>query len=357
MTTPSTLLFTGFPGWFGNRCLELITNPSNNGTSVPEWKKIILIVHPPRLQEAKALVEQLDLRSRFQIELIPLDISDRTACEAQKWSFTECDLVHAAGIIHPKSTPQFQQINVRGTENVLKIAERHGVQRAVLISSNSPCGGNPTPTHRFTPSSPYVPYMGYGKSKMQGEEIARHWSATQSVPLTILRPCWFFGPHQPERQARFFHMILEGKAPLVAGGQYMRSITYVDDLCQSVFRAFSVPHHGQRTYWVALEEPSSFKNIIETTRDVLQKEFKWQPIKRHLPLPGFAATIAQGMDACLQSVGLYQQELHVLGELGMHITCSIEDTKRDLGFIPTPNLYTAIHQSLAWGLAHGQSFK
>lgn len=354
MPSPSTLLLSGFPGWFGNRYLELIANPADHSTPMPKWKRIVLLVHPPRLKEAEELVERLGLRAHAQVDLIPLDISDQAACKTQAWSFSDCDLVHAAGIIHPSSPSQFTNINVRGTKNVLELAQRHGTKRAVLISSNSPCGGNPTPDHRFTPSSPYVPYMGYGQSKMQGEIIARHWSATNTIPLTILRPCWFFGPHQPERQARFFQMILQGKAPLIAGGRYMRSITYVDDLCQCVFRAFSAQHTDQRTYWVALEQPSSFKDIIETARRIMKEEFHWQPVEKHLPLPKIAATIAQGMDACLQKLGFYQQELHVLGELGMHISCSIEDTKRELGFIPTPNLHAAIHQSLTWGIAHGQ---
>ena len=39
------------------------------------------------------------------------------------------------------------------------------------MSSNSPMGTNPDRQHRFDELSPYAPYMGYGRSKMEMERM------------------------------------------------------------------------------------------------------------------------------------------------------------------------------------------
>ena len=62
-------------------------------------------------------------------------------------------------------------MNVGGTQLELDRARRAGAGRFVHVSSNSPFGANPTPERRFTESSPYHPYMGYGQSKLEAEQL------------------------------------------------------------------------------------------------------------------------------------------------------------------------------------------
>lgn len=356
MPSSTTLLLTGFPGWFGNRFLELLL--TGEGSAFPfatNWTRIIALVEPRQLEAARRFIDAFMRREGSpKIELVPLDLANQETCDALSLPLDSCVLVHAAGIIHPRHVQDFLRVNTQGTQLVLDLARRHGVERVVFVSSNSPCGGNPNPTHRFTSTSPYAPYMGYGDSKKRAEELTIHWSATQGVPVTILRPCWFFGPHQPLRQARFFEMIMAGRVPMVAGGSYLRSITFVDDLCQGVLRALEQTTTGVHTYWIALEQPSSFKEIVATIREVLQTDFQRSSRASSLPLPDIATAVARIGDATLQAVGMYHQELHVLGELGMHITCSIQSSKRELGFVPTSSLREVVKHSLSWAIDHGQ---
>ena len=50
----------------------------------------------------------------------------------------------------------------------------------------------------------------------------------------VIRPPWFYGPGQPPRQALFFTMIKDGKAPLVGRGDNRRSMAYIDNICQGL---------------------------------------------------------------------------------------------------------------------------
>ena len=60
-------------------------------------------------------------------------------------------------MIHPKKVAEFYQINVEGTKSLLDAAIAAGVKRAVIVSSNSPCGCNPHLDHLFDENSPYHP--------------------------------------------------------------------------------------------------------------------------------------------------------------------------------------------------------
>lgn len=352
---PKHLILTGFPGWFGNRFIELLLTGGFDQALPLPWDHITILVEPSRFSLAQHLLAQLSRNnSRIHVDIIPVDLSSSQDMHRLSLPSKEGVLVHAAGMIHPQRPQAFTCVNVDGTRHLFELAQRHVIKKAVLISSNSPFGGNPTPLHRFTETSPYVPYMGYGRSKMEAELLAKHWAAISQASLTILRPCWFFGPHQPARQARFFEMIRQGKTPLVRGASFVRSITFVDDLCQATVRALAQTSLETKTYWIALEQSYSFGDIISTIRYVLEEDFHLPCQRRTIPIPTSVATVARITDAVLQTAGAYHQEIHVLGELGMHISCSIEAAKQELGFVPTPSLRDVVRPSLAWSMAHGQ---
>ena len=104
-------------------------------------------------------------------------------------------------------------------KNILAAAERSGVRRAVIMSSNSPLGCNPHPDHLFDERSPYHPYMNYGRSKMMMEQAVQSFSDGSNMEIVIIRAPWFYGPFQPPRQKLFFEMVRDGKAPIVGGGE------------------------------------------------------------------------------------------------------------------------------------------
>ena len=81
----------------------------------------------------------------------------------------------------------------------------------------------------FDESSPYKPYMNYGRSKKLMEDAVNAAANGGGIETVILRPCWFYGPDQPPRQTTFFTMIKDGKAPIVGDGESRRSMSYVDN--------------------------------------------------------------------------------------------------------------------------------
>jgi nucleoside-diphosphate-sugar epimerase len=118
-----------------------------------------------------------------------------------------------AGIIHPKKIPELYAINARGTQNMLAAAAEAGVRRFVFISSNS-VGGVRRNGGLMTEQDPPSPYFHYGKSKHLAEKAVERYR--DRMETVILRPCWYYGPNQPDRQTTFFRMIKKGR-PIVFG--------------------------------------------------------------------------------------------------------------------------------------------
>ncbi len=67
---------------------------------------------------------------------------------------------------------------------------------------------------RFRNDEPYHPYYGYGRSKMEAE-LAVADAVDSGLDAVMVRPPWFYGPHQPPRQTTFFTMVRNGRVPRV----------------------------------------------------------------------------------------------------------------------------------------------
>jgi nucleoside-diphosphate-sugar epimerase len=256
-------------------------------------------------------------------------------------------LIHAAGIIHPAKVVDFYEVNRDGTRRVLEAAAAQSLRRAVVVSSNSPCGCNPHTDHLFDEESPYNPYMNYGRSKMEMELLALDMHRRGAIEVVIIRAPWFYGPNQPPRQKLFFEMIRDGKAPIVGSGENLRSMAYTENLAQGLLLAASVPAASGQTYWIADERPYSMNEIVDTIERLLETELGQKCSHKRMRLPGFASEVAFAADALLQRLGLYQQKIHVLSEMNKTIACSVDKAKRELGYRPTIALEEGMRRSLA----------
>jgi nucleoside-diphosphate-sugar epimerase len=174
-----------------------------------------------------------------------------------------------------------------------------------------------------------------------------------ALETVIVRPPWFYGPHQPPRQTQFFRMIRDGRFPVLGDGTQRRSMVHVDNLCQGLWLAAATPHAAGQAYWIADERPYSINEIVATVRAILEEDFGMVCARRQLHLPALVGDVAGLADGLLQSLGLYEQRLHVLGELSHEIACSIDKAKRDLGYAPTVALRAGMAESIRWCLANG----
>jgi nucleoside-diphosphate-sugar epimerase len=346
------VLVTGALGWLGSRLVETLLQglPDHAELSAPApGLRLRCLVMPGQ--------DPAPLRALSpKVEIVEGDVRRLADCERFCRDARDAVLFHTAGIIHPRRVAEFYAINLNGTVNMLDAAARAGVARAVVVSSNSPCGCNPHPDHLFDELSPYHPYLNYGRSKMRMELAVQERQRQGGLETVIVRCPWFYGPNQPPRQTLFFRMIREGKAPIVGSGQNLRSMSYVDNLCQGLLLAALCERANGQVYWIADQRPYTMNEVIDTVERLLEREFGRTCAHKRLRLPGFASTVAYGADRCLQSLGLYHQKIHVLSEMNKAIACSVARAAKELGYRPAISLEEGMRRSLRWCVEKGLEF-
>lgn len=349
--TPATVLVTGAPGWLGTRLIEVLCQGLPGDERFPALPDLAVrcLVQPQA--DAAPLAA---LHPGVQIHYG--DLLDSASLAEFFETADGALLFHIAGIVHPRRrTNELDQVNVRGTERLLERAEKAGIRRIVAVSSNSPIGCNPHPHHVFDEASPYHPYMAYGRSKARMEALVAGVGRRGLVETVIVRPPWFYGPHQPARQTTFFQMIKAGRFPLLGDGNQRRSMAYVDNICQGLLLAARLPQAAGRVYWIADARPYTMNEIVDTVRDVMQSDFGIRCAAQQLRLPALVGSVAGIADGMLQSLGLYEQRVHVLGEMDKTIACSIAKARAELGYDPKIELREGMRRSIEWCLANGQA--
>jgi nucleoside-diphosphate-sugar epimerase len=336
----ATVVVTGASGWLGQNLVR---------TLVPQRERVRCLV--PADDEASPLA----LLSPA-VEVVVGDVRDpATADRLFEGVGAEAAVFHAAAVIHPtSSTREFFDVNVGGTQNMVDRARRSGAARFVHVSSNSPFGVNASADEVFTEDSAYNPYLGYGRSKYEAEQIVQKAYDRGDLATVMVRAPWFYGPYQPPRQSQFFRTIRRGRFPLVGDGSQRRSMAYTDNLVQGLLRAEVADKAPGNAYWVADARPYPLAEILATVRRALEAEGLPTSGPATLRLPRVAARAAERADTLLQARGRYVQPLHVLGELNHTIACDISRARDELGYEPTVALEEGMRASIRWCVDHGE---
>ncbi|GIL08634.1 MAG: oxidoreductase [Chloroflexota bacterium] len=155
-------------------------------------------------------------------------------------------VVHAGGLFSFWGRAQgFQDVNVTGTENLLRAAAAAGVERLVHISTAAVIG-TPDPTQPMDETYPPRPVEPYQVSKLMGEAAALRWQRERGLPVVVLRPGAYYGPlgHYAFNRL-FFRDPMRGIIMQVDGGRYIQFPVYIADAAQAVLLAFERGRPGE----------------------------------------------------------------------------------------------------------------
>ena len=339
---PDATIVTGAAGWLGTALVHALVEPGS------PWERPgavrALVTNRVESDRLRALDDR--------IEPVVGDVTDPRSLDGLADGLAGAvDVIHTAGVIHPRTVADFEAVNAGGTRNVLALAERAGVRRFVHVSSNSPFGTNAHPGDRFRNDEPYHPYYGYGRSKMHAE-LAVVDAVGRGLDAVMVRPPWFYGPHQPPRQTTFFKMVRAGRFPVIGRGDQARSMVYVGNLVQGVVRAELTQTPPGRGWWIADARPYAVSEIVETVGRALADEgFEVKP--NTLRVPAIVGRVAEAADSLIQRTGRYHQQIHVLGEMDKNIACDISAARHDLGYDPEVDLYDGMRRSIRWCVDQG----
>ncbi len=176
-----------------------------------------------------------------------------------------CDVIfHNAGIVsEPAGGPSFEEVNVRGTQNIVREAERAGVRRFVYISSLNADKGN----------------SNYHQSKLKGEEV----TATFSREWVITRPSVVYGPGD-EVVSLLLKMVRTLSAvPVIEGGDQLSQPIWAADLAKALAMCVDRPDVIGETLLLAGPEKVSMNQMLDKLCNLVGKH----PVR--VPMPGWMA--------------------------------------------------------------------
>ena len=151
-----------------------------------------------RLLELKNDVKIIDLEKpeqsiKSEVEFDNVDIRDfdevKKACKDADFIFHTVALVPIS-----KADDLFEEVNVGGTENILKAASQENVQSVVHMSSTA-VYKIPNRGDIMNENYPIEPVAAYGKAKYQSEKICFKYMK-KNLPISIIRPKTVLGPNR-----------------------------------------------------------------------------------------------------------------------------------------------------------------
>lgn len=143
----------------------------------------------------------------------------------------------------------YEEVNIRGTLNMMEAARQNHVRKFVYASSSSVYGDHPTlPKREGQEGSLLSPYA---LTKRVDEEYGKLYYKLYGLDTYGMRYFNVFGRRQDPDGAyaavipKFLKMLMDGEAPTIHGdGRQSRDFTYIDNVVEANLRACKAPHEA-----------------------------------------------------------------------------------------------------------------
>ncbi len=276
------ILVTGGAGFIGSHIVEYLVQRGNNVIVLDNLSN-------GKMQNMSKVSDDInfvngDVRDYNLVEQLVKDVDS---------VFHEAALVSVPESF--KMQNEYFDVNVNGTENVLKLAKEYGFK--IVYASSSSVYGNPksVPIKEDDDRNPLNPYA---KTKLEDELLAEKYSE-MGVHVIGLRYFNIFGRRQSKEYAGVIKLFLEkiqqNKAPIINGdGSQTRDFVYVEDVVKA--------------------------NILAMDSNI---KYKFLNVGS-----GFSISILDLANACIEASGLSLKPVH-----GPQLPGDILDSKADLELI------------------------
>ena len=289
------------------------------------------------------------LDARVERSVVDL-VDDRSVREAEAWEGAT-HVFHLAGVTKRRTLAQFRYGNVVPTANVLAAAVARGGStppRVVLVSSQAAAGPAPALQRAVREDDRARPIEGYGRSKLEAEQAARLHEGR--LPVTIVRPASVYGPRDRDF-LRAFRLATGPIALHAVPRDNVFSIVHVGDVVSAMVLAAEHPAAVGRTYFVANEAPTSWRELYATIARVASAR---PALEIQLPLPALAFAGAAG-DALSMLTGWHSLANRHKTRLARPRwwICDSERLRGELGWSSTRTLQQGIEETYLWYLQAG----
>lgn len=292
----SKILLTGGAGFIGSSVTEALLARGDHVTVIDNFNDFydpaIKRQNAAEITAAGAVVVEGDIRDGALIQQL----------------FAEGDfdgvihLAAMAGVRPSLLDPMlYEDVNMRGTLNLLGELQKRPETRFVFASSSSVYGGNERVPFREDDEI-HHPVSPYAATKRAGELMNYTFHHLYGIPTTCLRFFTVYGPRQRPEMAihKFVRAVHEGTPiPFFGDGTTRRDYTYIDDIVDGVVK--SLDHcAGYEIYNLGESDTTSLSELVALIGEVCGKEVV---LDRQAMQPGDVVITYADIDKAKQRIG------------------------------------------------------
>lgn len=234
----AVFLVTGGAGFIGSNLCEAVLNMGYqvrclDDLSTGKQENVELFMDNPRYHFIKGDIRDLDVCKK--------------ACQGVTYVLNQA----AWGSV-PRSIEMpllYEEINIRGTLNMMEAARKQGVKKFVYASSSSVYGDHPIlPKIEGQEGNLLSPYA---LTKHVNEEYGKLYTKLYGLDTYGLRYFNVFGRRQDPKGAyaavipKFIKMLLNDEAPTIHGdGKQSRDFTYIENVIEANLKACKADHNA-----------------------------------------------------------------------------------------------------------------
>lgn len=185
-------------------------------------------------------------------------------------------VIHLAAVVAESEEATFQAVNVEGTRNVVREAERAGVPRFVYVSSLGAERG----------SSPYH------RSKCEGEKIA----LASSLNATVVRLANVYGPGDEVISLLIKMIRMLPVVPTIDGGEDVFQPIWVGDAACALANCVERADVGGTSLDVAGPDTTCMNDLIKRVRDITGRTPLTVPVTGGIAVLGAKLASLAGVD-------------------------------------------------------------
>lgn len=264
-----TILVTGGAGFIGSHLVERLLSQDKKVVVIDNFNDFYTPVY--KRENISAVIRDPNLR------LYETDIRDKAACQEIFERHQIEKVIHLAaqaGVRPSIENPLlYEDINCKGTLNMLELSKLYGIKQFIFGSSSSVYGNNKKVP--FSEDDPVnEPISPYAATKRAGELYCYNYHHLYKMSISCLRFFTVYGPRQrPDLAIRKFTELIDNNQPITVygDGTTQRDYTFFSDIIDGVISVldkqfdFEIINLGD-------SRPVQLKRLIELIEQELDKK-------------------------------------------------------------------------------------
>lgn len=242
----SCYIITGAAGFIGSHLAEKLASQGNTIIALDNFNNF----YDPSIKRKNIEIIRESLSQGASLHLYEGDIRDmdilREVLKDVK-SFAnageEIAMLHLAAMAGVRPSLQnpalYEEVNIKGTLNLLNICKEFKIERFLFASSSSIYGNSAKAPFKESDSSS-EPISVYAATKKAGELMCHVYAHLYSIKTIVLRFFTVYGPRQrPDLAIHQFTKKIHNGEPIdiYGNGDSQRDYTYIDDIMDGVLKS------------------------------------------------------------------------------------------------------------------------